>query len=79
MLIFEIFAFFVVKINQAIDTQHCSPPQQPLERPSMVFKIPTAQPTPFCTKMAPTGQFRAQAPHSMQASRDTITAFRLSS
>jgi hypothetical protein len=37
--------------------------------------IPEAQPTPASTVMAVTGQFRAQAPHSMQASVSMIAAF----
>lgn len=37
-----------------------------------------AQPTPDWTKMASVGQFMAQAPHSIQASRSTITARRFS-
>jgi hypothetical protein len=34
-----------------------------------------AQPTPGLTLMASTGQFIAQAPHSMQPSRSTIYTF----
>jgi hypothetical protein len=34
-----------------------------------------AQPTPACTVMASAGQFKAQAPHSMQASLSVTTAF----
>jgi hypothetical protein len=34
-----------------------------------------AQPTPDCTLIAFTGQFKAQAPHSMHASLSTIAAF----
>jgi hypothetical protein len=33
-----------------------------------------AHPTPDCTKIAAVGQFRLQAPHSMQASRFLILA-----
>jgi hypothetical protein len=35
---------------------------------------PEAHPTPAATLMTPAGQFLAHAPHSMQASRSTITA-----
>lgn len=37
--------------------------------------IAKAQPTPGFTSMAFTGQFLSHAPHSMQESFDTITAF----
>jgi len=37
--------------------------------------IPFAQPTPASTKRAVEGQFLAQAPHSMQASKQVIIAF----
>src|SRR5450830_911715 len=37
--------------------------------------IPEAQPTPASTVMALTGQFRAQAPHSIQASRSVMEVF----
>ena len=36
---------------------------------------PLAQPTPAATVMAVTGQFSAQAPHSIQASRSLRAAF----
>jgi hypothetical protein len=35
---------------------------------------PEAQPTPESTRIADAGQFFAQAPHSMQASRSEIEA-----
>lgn len=48
--------------------QHEPPPQQlgsvPVKAPVM---IPVAQPTPALTVIAPKGQLRAQAPHSMHA------------
>jgi hypothetical protein len=37
-----------------------------------------AQPTPAFTVSAPAAQFLAQAPHSMQASKSAIRAFRFS-
>jgi len=37
--------------------------------------IPEAQPTPASTEMALTGQLRAQAPHSIQASESMSEAF----
>jgi hypothetical protein len=36
--------------------------------------MPVAQPTPASTDIASSGQFTAQAPHSMHASRSAITA-----
>jgi hypothetical protein len=35
---------------------------------------PEAQPTPASTRIAAAGQFFAQAPHSMQASKSEIAA-----
>jgi len=45
--------------------QQHSPPS----RPSRELMTAVAQPTPVFTKMAPKGQLRLQAPHSIQASR----------
>jgi hypothetical protein len=43
--------------------------------PRMIpLMIPAAQPTPDFTVIAPSGQFFAQAPHSMQKSLRRITA-----
>jgi len=59
-------------------SQHEGPPEQsqlgsvPVSAPMM---IAAAHPTPDSTAMASAGQFLAQAPHSMQASRSTIRAF----
>ena len=41
---------------------------------SLLSAIASAQPTPLATVIASTGQFKAHAPHSMQASRSTIFA-----
>ena len=38
-------------------------------RPSMELITALAQPTPACTEIAPNGQLRLHAPHSMHASR----------
>jgi hypothetical protein len=43
-------------------------------RPNARTITAVAQPTPALTERAPSAQFRAQAPHSMQASRSTIRA-----
>jgi hypothetical protein len=43
--------------------------------PSMELITAAAQPTPGRTLRASTGQFREQAPHSMQASRFAISIF----
>jgi hypothetical protein len=61
----------VLRIRQ---TRYCGIHQQqvgslPVNSP---FKIAAAHPTPFLTSIAPKGQFRAQAPHSMQRSRSMI-------
>jgi hypothetical protein len=45
--------------------------------PSMELITAVAQPTPDFTLSASTGQFREQAPHSMQASRSAISTFPL--
>jgi hypothetical protein len=45
--------------------------------PSMELITAVAQPTPDFTLSASKGQFREQAPHSMQASRSTILIFPL--
>jgi hypothetical protein len=45
--------------------------------PSIELITATAQPTPGRTLRASTGQFREQAPHSMQASRSAISIFPL--
>jgi hypothetical protein len=50
-----------------------TPPQQPSSQVSgppvsAAWIMAAAQPTPLCTRMASTGQFIWQAPHSMQAS-----------
>jgi len=42
--------------------------------PNDPMMIPEAHPTPARTVIAPAGQLRAQAPHSMQASRSVILA-----
>jgi hypothetical protein len=54
------------------------PPQLPehsLFLPMAPIIMAVAQPTPDCTLIAFTGQFKAQAPHSMHASLSTIAAF----
>jgi hypothetical protein len=54
------------------------PPQLPehsLFLPMAPIIMAVAQPTPDCTLIAFTGQFKAQAPHSMQASLSIIAAF----
>jgi hypothetical protein len=48
--------------------------QQPPLAPSLPRMMPAAQPTPALTRIASTGQFRAHAPHSMQASRSATRA-----
>lgn len=48
------------------------PQQAPSLRPSAAWIKAAAQPTPACTVNASSGQFRAQAPHSMQASGAAI-------
>ena len=61
--------------------QDSSPPQQP-PSPQVSSPLPVradriraaAHPTPLCTSIAPGGQFRAQAPHSMQRSGAPSTA-----
>jgi hypothetical protein len=45
--------------------------------PSFELSTAVAQPTPACTLKAFTGQFFAQAPHSMQASLSAISTFPL--
>jgi hypothetical protein len=45
--------------------------------PSIELITAVAQPTPVFTLSASTGQFREQAPHSMQASRSAISIFPL--
>ena len=55
------------------------PPQLPehsLFLPIAPIIIAVAQPTPDCTLIAFTGQFNAQAPHSMHDSLSIIAAFR---
>lgn len=49
--------------------------QEGFEPDSHPFRIDVAQPTPGLTVIAFPGQFIAQAPHSMQASRSMIRAF----
>jgi len=49
-------------------------PLGPVPR-SAPMMTPVAHPTPAFTDSASTGQFRAHAPHSMQASRSTILDF----
>jgi len=44
-------------------------------RPRAELITAAAQPTPASTAIASKGQFRAQAPHSIQASRLAIRAF----
>jgi hypothetical protein len=44
-------------------------------RPRAELITAAAQPTPAWTDIASKGQFRAQAPHSMQASRLAIQTF----
>lgn len=61
-----------------IDQQHfTSPPQSHVG--SLLCRYPemtaAAQPTPFFTVRAPAIQFSAQAPHSIQLSRLTTSAF----
>jgi hypothetical protein len=53
--------------------------QAELSRPKAEFITAAAQPTPASTLKAAGGQFWAQAPHSMQASRFSIRALPLSS
>jgi len=65
----NILIFFGKNINQMKFQQAGS---VPLNAPIM---IAVAQPTPATTKRASSGQFMAQAPHSIQASRFTIRAF----
>jgi hypothetical protein len=48
--------------------------QEELSLPSRLFMTAAAQPTPAQTVTAPVGQFMAHAPHSMQASRSSISA-----
>jgi len=43
--------------------------------PNAAFITAAAQPTPALTVTAASGQFLAHAPHSMQASRLSITAW----
>ena len=56
----------------------CYPPQpqEGFEPESHPFRIAAAHPTPGVTEIAFVGQFIAHAPHSMQASRSRIRAFR---
>lgn len=56
----------------AVSQQHAS------VFPSAALITAVAQPTPALTVTAATGQFRAQAPHSMQLSLSTILALPLS-
>jgi hypothetical protein len=49
--------------------------QEALSRPKAVLMTAAAQPTPASTVTASVGQFLAQAPHSMQASRCSIFAW----
>lgn len=44
---------------------------------SIPLMIAAAQPTPLTTDSAPGAQFSAQAPHSMQDARSTITEWPL--
>src|SRR6185369_17739972 len=56
--------------------QQLPPPSLPsLRSCSHSLIMPEAQPTPLSTVMAVTGQFRAHAPHSMQASLSRREAF----
>jgi len=65
----NILLFFGKNINQMKFQQAGS---VPFNAPMMIV---VAQPTPASTKRASSGQFMAQAPHSIQASRFTILAF----
>ncbi len=49
-------------------------PQEGTVPLSLLLMIAAAQPTPLFTEIAPKEQFTAQAPHSMHASRSTISA-----
>lgn len=74
--------FFLLKEQEKdvfSDVSRASITQQQDERsrPKTVFMTAAAQPTSACTVMASVGQLRAQAPHSMHASRFSIWAFPL--
>jgi len=48
--------------------------QDALPRPKAALMTAAAHPTPDCTVTASAGQFKAQAPHSMHASRFSMNA-----
>ena len=68
-------AFFVGREAIANQPQLPSPVRMMPRSRSHSLIIPEAQPTPESTAIAFTGQFRAQAPHSMQSSFAMMAAF----
>jgi hypothetical protein len=57
-----------------IQQQFFSPKKRNFRSRNHSLIIPEAQPTPASTWIAATGQFFAQAPHSMHASKSRICA-----
>ena len=69
------YPFFRCLSQVVYQEQHPLPGARSFISTSHSLIIPEAQPTPASTRMAVVGQFRAQAPHSIQASRSLRVAF----